>query len=196
MAYSQFPPIQQGPPGGPVGGPPPEPVRPPRPATVTAAVACIVGIVVIMLLGAITSVVYRGVLEETSRVSFEQQEEASGTSSGIDPAGFVTAIVAGTVVTYLILSLLLLLLATFVLRGRNWARVTTFVVAGTTLLCCGLTSVFGLATGGGGVDGVTIPAAYTAISVIQSIGLIVLPIVIIVLLALPASNRFFRPPAY
>ena len=99
--------------------------------------------------------------------------------------------------------------------GRNPARIVTWVVTGLFGLCCGCSDVLGAIgtaipidsqTPTGSVNSAvaaTRPGWYTAGNLAASIALVVVCLVVIVLLALPVANDYFRreqetwvPPAW
>ncbi|HEY1489255.1 MAG TPA: hypothetical protein VGF84_24330 [Micromonosporaceae bacterium] len=105
----------------------------------------------------------------------------------------------------IILVALVVVLAVFDLRGRNGMRITTWVIAGLGVLCLGC-GAFGNVTGSalkqntGTGQTVTVDVknvipswakdASMAIDIISTLALIA----VIILLALPASNAFFKKP--
>ncbi|HZM77300.1 MAG TPA: hypothetical protein VFC19_16325 [Candidatus Limnocylindrales bacterium] len=120
---------------------------------------------------------------------------------------------------WLVFAILYLILAIFVGKGKQWARITTWVIAGISALCCFGLSLAGNAansalSGMSGQSGVDqgelarriqdeqpdwLPVVDTAL---YAVGLLA-AIVVIVLLLLPPSNPYFRrpepqwtPPAY
>jgi hypothetical protein len=119
----------------------------------------------------------------------------------------------------LLLGVLYIVLAVFVGKGKQWARITTWVIAGIAVCCNG----FGLAgsalldsmlSGMGDVNGVDVaqaaeeiaallPGWLTATSTALTAVALLASIVVIILLLLPPSNPYFRkpepqwtPPAY
>ncbi len=161
---------------------------------VTAAVSLITAIIEISLVGRTTEA-YRDVYAGTA---------AEGTEG---------AIVAGSIVAVVISVLFaagLAVLAIFNNRGRNGARITTWVIGGISLCCGGfglagtaLTSSINLDDTAGGPSTAEIqrrldevlPSWYGPATV--TLGVISLLAILgaIILLALPASNAYFRKPA-
>jgi hypothetical protein len=101
---------------------------------------------------------------------------------------------------FLVIAALYVILAIFDLKGRNGMRITTWVIASIGVLCFGL-SVGGRSsstlaqsqTNGQTVNvHVDIPAAISTISTVVNIIGVLCLITVIILLALPASNEFFR----
>jgi hypothetical protein len=112
-----------------------------------------------------------------------------------------------------------LVLAMFVGKGKQWARITTWVVVGLFGICCGLAGVAALGAGNSfgnmgapsGIDQEKITEETAALlpdwiaptTTVLSIITLVISIAIVVLLLLPPSNPYFRkqeptwtPPAY
>jgi hypothetical protein len=126
-----------------------------------------------------------------------------------------TAITVGTIVAVSISVLICVgfaVLAVFVGRGKQAARIVTWVLAGLFALCAAC-SVGGQALSGSlsGLGGNTnssqgptaeqiskalegaLPAWLNAVTIVLSLGVCLALIAVIVLLALPASNEYFRP---
>jgi hypothetical protein len=119
----------------------------------------------------------------------------------------------------LLVAILYILLAVFVNRGKQWARVTTWVVAGLFGACCNLLGVAGSAASSslsgmgapGGIDSKKIAEDIAALSpswlppvgIALSAVALLAALSVIILLALPPSHPFFRkvepvwtPPTY
>ncbi len=97
-------------------------------------------------------------------------------SPNVDVDAAVTTALTVSIVLGVIFVVLYILLALQVRKGRNWARIVTWVVAGLAVLG-GLASLAG--TG-------------TAIGKVLAVVVLVLDIAIIVLLARPAASVYFR----
>jgi hypothetical protein len=111
---------------------------------------------------------------------------------------------------YVVLAIVYLLLAVFVGRGKQWARVTTWVVAGLFGACCNLFGVLGSAAGSSfsgfgapkNIDSKKIAEDSAALlpSWIQSVSAVIAGVALlaalgaIILLALPPSHPYFRKP--
>lgn len=106
-----------------------------------------------------------------------------------------------------IIAILFVVLALFVLRGSQGMRITTWVLAGIGVLCSGFGLVGSAVTSSGGfttsvtdADGNRIdltsllPQWQRDLSTTQYVVVLVSLIVIIILLALPAANAWFRKP--
>jgi hypothetical protein len=181
------------------------PSTPPRPTTVTvssyllwvtAAIALISAVLSLSVVGRMTDV-YRDVYAGT---------DAEGTEAVI--VGFSVVIV----VISILIAAGLVILSIFNNRGRNGARVTTWVIGGIFLCCSGsglllasasssLTGNTGSTAGGPSPTEVedrlneVLPSWYNPLS--NTLGVISLLALLgaLILLALPASNAFFRKPA-
>lgn len=154
--------------------PPPAPPRPPRPRTVDIACALLTVLVVSGIVGTIVT------LASQDEVRRELERRNSSLSDAqIEQAAHI-GIVVGVVVGFG-LSLFYLFLAYKMMRGRNWARITTWVFMG--LASFALVTAFAFAE----------PAFARALGVFNSL----CAISIIVLLARRPSNDYFRkPPQY
>lgn len=125
--------------------------------------------------------------------------------------GFGTAISYAVAFVSLLFALAVSLLGVFNAKGKNGARVTTWVLAGLGLLCsvCGsIGGAFNSVTGGttgttGGSDALTeateramaeLPGWYYPATLAFAIINLLLYLAIIILLAVPASNDYFRKP--
>lgn len=129
---------------------------------------------------------------------------------------FATYFAAGIAV---LLVIAYLVLAVFVGKGKQWARITSWVVVGLFGVCCGLAGVASLGASGSfgnmgapsGIDqekitadtAALLPEWLTPVTTTLSIVSLVASIAIVVLLLLPPSNPYFRkqepvwtPPAY
>lgn len=102
-----------------------------------------------------------------------------------DPDELPTGVAVGVTVATLVLSVLYAALAALVLHGRQWARITTWAVSGVLLLFCALGLVVYTTVNvavGGWVDPRLV--AFGAFFVLHAS--------VIVLLALPPTNRYVR----
>jgi hypothetical protein len=178
------------------------PQPPPRPGTVslssyllwvTAAVSLLSGVLTLANVGTLTDV-YSDLYEGTP---------GEGTES----------ILVGASVFAVVLNILfaggLVILSIFNNRGRNGARITTWVLGG-LMLCCGglglasagLTSSMNLDSGAGPSQeeiqqrlSDALPSWYEPLSLILTVISLLTILAAVILLALPASNAFFRKPA-
>ncbi len=139
------------------------------------------------------------------------QAEAAAT---VTPA--IIYITAGVT---LLIAIVYILLGVFVGKGKQWARITSWVVVGLFGICCGLAGVAGAAGGSSfgnmgapsGIDqekitedtAALVPQWVTSVSTVLGIISLIAAIAVVVLLLLPPSNPYFRkqepvwtPPAY
>jgi len=158
--YPSYPPAP--PPGE--WGRPPAPRE--RPAAVTMAVRLLYFNVVIGLIGVI---VIFALKDDLKKEILKDTPNAS--DSTVNAALAVAAVVA------IVFLLLFALLAWQVSKGKNWARITTWVFAGLGVLS--------------GLLGFARPEP-TANRILGIVGLAI-DIAVIVLLARPESNEYFRP---
>lgn len=174
-----------------------------RPSTVTISSYLLYLVAALQLLGALLTFTvindYRRVFDEAFQGT--EAEGAGGTIATI-------SLVVPTVISVL-LAVLLVVLATFNNRGRNGSRITTWVVAG-ILLCCSGFGVIGQAAGGmdfgtGSSDpnvpsqqeiqdrlNEVMPGWFSPVTTILAVVTVLALLGVIILLALPASNAFFR----
>jgi hypothetical protein len=101
--------------------------------------------------------------------------------------GFLTYIVL-----LLVIAAVLVVLGILDRVGKNAARIVTWAFAGLPVLCSGLFAVSGVV--GAGQQGATVvlPQWYTVVDLTSAATATVAVVVACVLLALPASNRFYR----
>jgi len=186
--------------------PTPEPRQ--RPATVTlaawllyltAAIWLASGIVAVMVTSDMTKV-YERVLADDPNLGTEGAQ------------GFAVVVTIISVAIAVVLGAGLITLGALIVRGKRVARIITWVLAGLGVCCSGYGIISTVASssigvGGGGVDAQEmrrameelLPSWYLPVSVGTSAVEIVALLVVIVLLALPASNAFFRqaqPPPW
>jgi hypothetical protein len=185
---------------------PAAPAQPPRPTTVTistyllwltAALALISGVLTASMVGRMADV-YGDLNEGTA---------AEGTE------GFIVGVTVFIVVINLLFAAGLAILGIFNNRGRNGARITTWVLGGISLCCSGLglagtalTSSMNLDTSTTGTNaGPTnaeveaalsraLPSWFEPLSTVLTVISLLAILGAIILLALPASNAFFRKP--
>jgi hypothetical protein len=168
MSYQPMPPAPQG------GGPPPA-ARDPRnaPSTVQNAVRLMFLLAALGLIGLIIVFADKSALRkavEDANPNFDTSQVDNAVNTGVT-VGAVIGVV---------LIVLYVLLALQVRKGKNWARIVTWVLAGLGVL--------------GGITNLAQPQAALT-KVIAGIEL-VLYVVLIVLLAMRPSNDYFRKPTY
>jgi hypothetical protein len=164
MSYQPMPSAQ--PPG-------PPPARGPAPSSVTLAVR-------LMLLNAAIGIVSVIVLFATKDTLRDEIRANNLDKSTSDIDSLVNTAITIGLVFAVILLVLYVLLALQVGKGKNWARITTWVFAGLGVL----SALSSLAR--------TAPALSKTFSLIGG----ALDVAIIVLLAQRASNDYFRKPTY
>ena len=135
--------------------------------------------------------------------------------AGEDLAGTVDTFAVGSIIFAGVVSLLigigLVVLAFLNLRGKNPARIVTWVLGGIYVLCCGGSALVGTALGGMGDFGSTnttggpspdelqqqlsdaLPGWYGPVNIALTVIPILFVLVAAILLALPGSNPWFRP---
>lgn len=178
MAYSG-PPAPPPPFDPPPVAPPAE--RPPRPVTVTAAAGLMFFQVVLALLGGIMAIANKDIIRDAA----EAQQPADGPQMDTDM--IVNIGLAFGVGLNVVIAIVFVVLALLNMRGSNVARIITWVVCGLFLCCVG----FGFIGSFQQTDAV--PGWYTAYSIINAALGLLIYIGVIVLLALPISNKFFKP---
>jgi hypothetical protein len=183
---------------------PESPVQRTRPGTVSAAVFALYALAALQLIGLILQLTAIGSMVDAAR------DYLPDTTEGDTALTFLQITQYATLGIGFLFVIAYALLAVFNGRGRNVARIITWVVLGISL-CCGAVGLGGAALGGamgGGNSSTTgidqeeltrriedaVPGWYNAASyTLLAFGLI-LAIVTIILLALPASNAYFRRP--
>lgn len=172
-------------PGQGPSGPPPQ-----RPITVTLAAALMMLQVLLGLIGSIVLVVSRDSLK--AAITKQLLTDPNVSRSDIDlqtliDTTWTISMVVGIGVA-LVSAIVFSLLALFNLRGKNVARIITWVICG-LLLCCSPFSLYNLTS----VDTSVMPGWYVPYTIAVVVLNLLIYIGIIVLLLLPPSNRFFKP---
>lgn len=171
-----------------------------RPATVTVANLLLLVVAAVYVIGFIMALSISGTVSDVFRDEFAGTE-AEGAE------GFAVAVFIGASVFNLLIAIGLVVLAMLNNQGRNVARIITWVVGGIGLCCAGLGLVgSGLGAGGGtagnGVDQEEVqrrledalPSWYEPLNLVILVVSILALAGALLLLALPASNAFFRKP--
>jgi hypothetical protein len=167
----------------PVTPPPPNEVqRGPRPATVTAACALVAAVVVATV---ISFLLLLANVDRVVSVAVRDAAKQPGTE-GVDLESFVRVTVLGSGVVSLVAAALVGVFALLALRGRNWARITTVVLA----ILWALFSLVGVA---GSLVNPTegLPGGYTTASLIIGVVQLLASAGAAVLLLLPASGAWY-----
>jgi hypothetical protein len=173
-----------------------------RPTTVTVSSYLLYVIAAVQLITAVIGLSQVGTMSRVLRDAYQ----------GTAAAGAETVVVAIAVVSAVISILFaagLTILAIFNNRGKQGSRITTWVVAGLALCCNGF-GLLGNATtssmnfDSGGTNGgpsssqverqlnAALPGWYTGTTVTLSLIALLALLAVIILLALPASNAYFR----
>jgi hypothetical protein len=171
----------------------------PRPNTVTVAGMLLYGLAGLTVINAIISIATLSTTLDAAKDAY------SGVANG--DAAITAARIAGIagIVIALIFAALWVVLAVGNLRGRNGLRITTFVIAGLAVLCYGCSSAsagFQNRLTDANTDEQlkaaaqkmqdSIPSWITAWSITVAVVSLLASATVIILLALPASNQFFR----
>jgi hypothetical protein len=172
-----------------------------RPTTVTVSSYLLYVTAAAGLISAILS------LTEVSTISDVYKDAYSGTTGEGTEAIIVGSTVVGVVINILFAAGLAIL-AIFNNRGRQGARITTWVIGGISLCCSGfgvagtaLTGSMNFGTSGTGPSASEVeqrladalPSWYTPVTVILAAISALAILGAIILLALPPSNAYFRP---
>jgi hypothetical protein len=177
--------------------------RPGRPSVVSAAVACLFVLAAIQVVSAIVSVFSYGPMIDAVR------DYAGGTTEG---DAVITTLQIGRYGGFAFAALFAIgyaVLGLFVNRGKNPARIVSWVVLGIGLCCNGIglvsTAASGLFTGsnpeaGSSIDPdelqrrmeAAVPGWVNASTYILLVVSIIAALAAIILLALPAANEYFR----
>jgi MFS family permease len=196
MAYPPAPQYPQSPPPGPKT----------RPGSVTAVVWTQILTAVMLVASGIAMFSVMSSVEDTVTEQLLNDPELADsglTADNVSQLMTVTfALIAGV---YVVMAIFYVILALLVNKGKRPARILSWILSGISLLCCGIGGLVGqlgsMTTSVNGqeyqdeatqaVEEAT-PGWVTAIDWITLILLIVGSLVIIIMLAVPASNEFFR----
>jgi hypothetical protein len=182
-----------------------QPVAAPRqrPGVVTAAAYLMILVAVLLVVETVVSLSTLSTVVDATKKAYAgvpNMDQFTGLAQG---AGIATAIV------YVLVAAGYVVLALLNLRGANPARIVTWVLAGLGVLCfgCGLAGTAAQGSfsgmGNGNVNGVDVKAAAQQVqdalpswvqplqATITVVNLLAV-ITVIILLALPAANAFFR----
>ena len=134
----------------------------------------------------------------------------AGTELAESGDAVAVGVAVGGAVIALIVAVGLVVLGFLNMRGKNPARIVTWVLGGLFLLCCGIGQAFGAAGNAMSTDSTgnvpdqadvqakidaAMPGWYSPVSTLLGVIPILLVLVALILLALPASNAFFKPRA-
>ncbi|MEV0650475.1 hypothetical protein AB0I28_34975 [Phytomonospora sp. NPDC050363] len=180
-----------------------QPERKVTPGTVNTAAYIQFAILALALLGLIFSMMYAKDSTDAALEELKRQQAPQDVIDSMDSSSSFTTI--GGIIG-LLLAAAYAVLGVFNRRGVNGTRIATWVLSGIFLLCgAAMFALTGL--GSGTVNGVdydkvneaaadAVPSFYNLFSSLSGILQIVGYLAVIILLALPASNEFFRkaPP--
>jgi hypothetical protein len=170
-----------------------------RPATVSTANLLLLVVAALYLIGFLINISAIGTMTEVFREEFAGTEAEGGES-------VAAIVIIGAASINLIFAAGFIVLAMLNNRGKNAARIVTWVV-GAIALCCNGLGLVGqglgtMGTAGGDIDAEELERRLTealpswfdganlAVMVLTLLGLLAA----LILLALPASNEFFRRP--
>jgi hypothetical protein len=172
-----------------------------RPAVVSAATALLYVSAALLLIQAVLAFLQVGPIRRVVNDFYADRPEEQAAAS----AGFLIGIIA-TGVVFVLIAVALVVLGRFVGKGKQPARIITWVLAGLGVLCLGCGVAAGAISSslgsslGSTPDSEALTQAMADVvpewqntvgTVLQILSLIIL-VVVIVLLALPAANDFFR----
>lgn len=171
-----------------------------RPTSVTTAGYLLFGVAVLVLVTGILPLPYAGKVADTARHAYANIKNGDTIASAVAFSAY------GTSIAYIIAGIGLGVLAMFDLRGRNGARITTWVIGGIAVLCCGSGTLLGRVASGVGTNANTgdaatraaqkqveavYPSWYTSVTTALVVLALLALIAALILLALPASHPFF-----
>ena len=175
-----------------------------RPGTVTAATWLLVLAGVLLALPFFITVPFIGDLQDAYREAFEGTEVEGA-------EGMQTITDVGSTAFWLLLGVGLVVLAIFNHRGANASRIVTWVLGGVALCCAGAALVINSLLANVSVDVENapdpeiiqealrehLPSWYFGANLFLALAPIPVLLAVLILLALPPSNDFFRkqPPA-
>ncbi|MEV4416235.1 hypothetical protein [Catellatospora sp. NPDC049609] len=180
----------------------------PRPTTVSVSSLLLYLTSALLVVSAALSVYTYSSLSAAAIEDIYKQAGADATLAE-STATMTLAIAYGSAAITVVLAVFFVVLGLFIGKGKQWARITTWVVGGIGLCCCGLglasqglTSSFSTGTQGGiDQDKLTellnaqMPAWATSASIVITVLQLLALLGVVVLLALPPSNAYFRKPA-
>ncbi|MER5700627.1 hypothetical protein ABT023_01520 [Micromonospora sp. NPDC002296] len=177
-----------------------------RPAVVTVSSYLLILVAVIQVIQLILTLTTIGTTRDVLHDAY------SGTdANGADTlADFTVAVGIGGAILVLLIGIGLVVLAMLNNRGRNGARITTWVVGGIMVCCTGSSLISGLAGGFAGTGQTSgdapspeeiqrrleqeLPSWLTPVSTLLAVVALLALLTALILLALPAANEFFRKP--
>ncbi|MFF3865776.1 hypothetical protein [Micromonospora sp. NPDC001898] len=177
-----------------------------RPAVVTISSYLLILVAAIQVIQLILTLITIGTTRDVLHDAY------SGTdANGADAlADFTVAVGIGGAILVLLIGIGLVVLAMLNNRGRNGARITTWVVGGIMVCCTGSSLISGLAGGFAGSGQTSgdapspeeiqrrleqeLPSWLTPVTTLLAVVALLALLTALILLALPAANEFFRKP--
>lgn len=179
---------------------------------VTVAVWLLFAVAALQLISVVLDLSQAGTIADATEAAYRGTGDEEARRTGV-----IIGTVAGAVIGA-VLAIAYIVLAFFNNRGKNPARITTWVLAGLGV-CCGTIGVIAGAASssfnfGGSDDGPdpadvqrqvndALPSWYNPIAITLGVLVLLALLAVIILLALPPANEFFRkpqqvwqPPAY
>jgi len=185
----------------------PEPERASPPGTVRISSYLLYATAALTLVSMIVSLTTIG----TVRQVYQDLYAGEPMADTIDTVTVASIVGAG--IASLLMGVGLVVLAFLNLRGKNVARIVTWVLGGFFVVCCGGLSLLGLAgssmtdfgntstAGGPSPEELqqrlndALPGWYNSVNVLLTVLTYLFVLVALILLALPASNEWFKPRA-
>ncbi|MDG4794847.1 hypothetical protein [Micromonospora sp. WMMD1082] len=181
------------------------PVRP-RPGVVTISTYLLLLFAILQLISVIISLATIGTVREVMDDAYRD----STVEGAQDVANVVVVVGVGSAIVLLVAALALFGLGLLNLRGKNGARIATWIVGGILFCCVGFSLLSGLGAGfsaPGDTSGDlpsneeiqrrledALPAWTTPVSVLLGVISLISLLAALILLALPKANEFFRKP--
>ncbi|HKS98781.1 MAG TPA: hypothetical protein VJT31_04550 [Rugosimonospora sp.] len=172
-----------------------------RPAAVTAAGFLLFGTAVLAVVIALLPLPYAGAASTAAKSAYAKIENGDGIATAVSATIYVTVLI------FILAGITLAIFGVFNLRGSNGVRIATWVVGGVGVLCCGSSVLIGRLASGLGQNANTpdmqaaqkqvqaaYPSWYAGVQAGLTIVALLALIAVIILLALPAANGYFRRP--
>jgi hypothetical protein len=172
-----------------------------RPISVTAAGYLLFGAAALILATGILPLPY------ADQVAYTAKRAYANIDNGDTIASAVAVSVYGTSVAYIVAGIGLAVLGWFDLRGSKGARITTWVIGGIAVVCCGSGTLIGRVASGVGSQNANntdpalseaqkqveavYPSWYSPVTTTLVVTALLALIVALILLALPASHPYF-----